>query len=79
MASDDAPGPEWARAVDLVTFGQVRAWLGVARARGNVITNDYRFPRPWFVSEDGKTRLWRRAEVEAWLDENRAGWRGQPS
>jgi predicted DNA-binding transcriptional regulator AlpA len=61
---------------DLVTFGQIRATLGVGRARGYQITRDRDFPAPWFVSEDGTVRLWLRADVERWLDRNRPDWRG---
>jgi hypothetical protein len=81
---DDDPA---ARASELVTSGQIYRWLGVRRQRGNTITSDYRFPRPWFISEDGLTRIWRRALVVAWFDANRPqraaeldasepGWRG---
>jgi hypothetical protein len=71
VASEDAP----VRPEDLVTFGEVRAALGVTKQRAAVITRDHRFPPPWYVSADGTVRLWRRADVEAWLDVNRPGWR----
>jgi hypothetical protein len=76
VTSGDEPGPEWARAADLVTFGQLRELLGVGRTRAQTIVGEHRFPRPWFISEDGKTRLWRRQDIEPWLDVNRPGWRG---
>jgi predicted DNA-binding transcriptional regulator AlpA len=60
---------------DLCTFGQIRAWLGVSRARAYQVTAQRRFPEPWFTGDDGHVRLWRRADVEHWLDENRPGWR----
>lgn len=77
MASDGSPGPQWARAEDLVSFGDVRAALGLSRQRANVIVSRRDFPAPWLTTSDGQTRLWRRAEVEAWLDANRPGWRGE--
>ncbi|ORT48416.1 hypothetical protein KBI5_15795 [Frankia sp. KB5] len=65
-----------ARPEDLVTFGDIREALGVTRQRASVIVGERRFPAPWFVSRDGTTRLWLRAEVETWLDANRPDWRG---
>jgi hypothetical protein len=64
-------GPDFAHAGQLITFGQVRALLAVGRNRASAISHDARFPRPWFVSEDGKIRLWRRKLVVAWIDSNR--------
>lgn len=74
MGADRGPA---AYADELVTFGEVRAALGVAKSRAWTITRDRDFPAPWFVSADGQIRLWRRAEVETWFDANRPGWRGK--
>jgi predicted DNA-binding transcriptional regulator AlpA len=60
---------------ELITFGQVRELLGVGKARAYSITRDYVFPRPWFQGDGGHVRLWRRTDVERWLDEHRRGWR----
>jgi predicted DNA-binding transcriptional regulator AlpA len=76
MASTGEHSDDCARPGDLVTFGEIRTWLGVGRTRGYTITRDRDFPAPWFTSEDSTVRLWRRADVEAWLDRNRPGWRG---
>ncbi|ONH33712.1 hypothetical protein BL253_01125 [Pseudofrankia asymbiotica] len=60
----------------MVTFGEIRAALGVAKSRAWTITRDRDFPAPWFVSADGQIRLWLRSDVEAWLDQHRPDWRG---
>lgn len=81
MTSSD-PRPEVpAVPSELITFGEVRTWLAVSENRAQVITADRRlaFPDPWYVSENGRVRLWRRSDVEAWLDANRPGWRGTAS
>lgn len=83
-AEGDAPARPW----ELVFAGTVYRWLGVRRQHARTLTVDRRFPAPWLTSEDGKTRLWRRALVVAWfethrperaaeLDESEPGWRGQ--
>ncbi|MEX5632156.1 hypothetical protein [Parafrankia sp. FMc2] len=77
MASTEEHGADCARPRDLVTFGDIRAWLGVGRTRGYTITRDRDFPAPWFTSTDGTVRLWLRTDVEAWLDANRQGWRDE--
>ncbi|OHV46652.1 hypothetical protein BBK14_02045 [Parafrankia soli] len=76
MASTQGREDGYAHPSELVTFGQIRATLGVGKARGYQVTRDRDFPEPWFVSEDGTVRLWLRADVEAWLDGHRPGWRG---
>lgn len=65
---DERPGP-----ADLMTFGDIRRRLGVARQRATEITNHWEFPRPWFVSEDRTVRLWLRSEVDAWFAAKRPG------
>lgn len=75
MASTYEHGADCARPGELVTFGDIRAMLGVGRTRGYTVTRDRDFPAPWFESADGTTRIWRRPEVEVWLDRHRRGWR----
>ncbi|CAI7979436.1 conserved hypothetical protein [Frankia sp. Hr75.2] len=77
MASTEGRDDGYAHPSELVTFGQIRATLGVSKARGYQITRDRDFPAPWYTSDDGTVRLWRRADVEGWLDANRKGWRDE--
>jgi predicted DNA-binding transcriptional regulator AlpA len=63
---------------DLMTFTEIRERLGVGKSRAHSISTHFAFPRPWFVDRDGRIRLWRRAEVDAWFDANRPGWRDTP-
>ncbi len=74
MGSDDAR-ERLAAPSDLITFGDIRAVLGVAKSRAWTITRDRDFPAPWFTSADGSQRLWLRSDVEVWLDQHRPGWR----
>lgn len=60
---------------DLIAFAELREMLGVAKARAYVITRDRDFPAPWYVDPDHRIRLWRRADVEEWMDQHRPGWR----
>lgn len=48
--------------------------LGVARSRAYTISRDRTFPEP--VIEKPTYRVWRRVDVEAWMDRYRPGWRG---
>ncbi len=58
---------------DLVGVAEIAGALGVGRARADVISRYRGFPEP-VVTRD-RIRLWRRRDVEAWLDTNRPGWR----
>ncbi|WP_128423040.1 hypothetical protein [Frankia sp. EI5c] len=75
MEGTDGPRP--ATPDELVGIADIRAWLGVATARAYVVSRFRDFPAPWYASEDGRVRLWRRTDVEAWLDANRPGWRDE--
>ncbi|WP_220386581.1 AlpA family transcriptional regulator [Frankia sp. ArI3] len=73
MASSNGPETRPATPADLIGFGELRELLGVARSRAHTISRDRDFPPPWYAGE--KERLWLRADVEAWLDRHRPGWR----
>ncbi|MCM3884124.1 hypothetical protein [Frankia sp. R82] len=45
----------------------------VSRSYANRIANQKGFPDP--LIDRPQLRLWLRADVEAWLDRNRRGWR----
>jgi predicted DNA-binding transcriptional regulator AlpA len=58
----------------LIGIDRIRRKLGVAsRQRADQISRQHGFPRP--VQVEAGRRLWDEAEVDAWLDENRPGWR----
>ncbi|WP_250283161.1 hypothetical protein [Frankia sp. CiP1_Cm_nod2] len=67
---------------DLVDIDQLRELLGrttprgerVARSYADSVANRKGFPDPLIVHP--RLRLWRRRDVERWLDRNRPGWRG---
>ncbi|MEX5631208.1 hypothetical protein [Parafrankia sp. FMc2] len=71
----DRPRP--ATPDELVGIAEIRATLGVATARAYVISRFRDFPAPWYASEDGRVRLWLRADVQLWLDRHRPGWRDE--
>lgn len=71
---------------DLVGIDQLRDLLGRTSRRGEKVARSYAveianskgFPDPLIAhptTEDPQIRLWLRADVEAWLDRNRPGWR----
>ncbi|KLL10814.1 helix-turn-helix transcriptional regulator [Protofrankia coriariae] len=68
-------GPRPATPDELIGIAEIRAILGVGKARAYTITRDRSFPPPWYEGLDGQTRLWLRADVESWLDRHRPGWR----
>jgi len=51
----------------------------VARSYANSISHQRTFPVPLIVHPPGgappRVRMWRLADVEAWMDTNRPGWR----
>jgi hypothetical protein len=67
---------------DLVDINQLRDLLGrtsrrgerVARSYAVSVSNSKGFPDP--LVDHPRLRLWRRSDIEAWLDRNRPGWRG---
>ena len=68
---------------DLVDIDELRELLGrttrraekVARSYADSIANRKGFPDP--LIDHPRLRLWRRADVERWLDANRPGWRDE--
>ncbi|WP_131769208.1 hypothetical protein [Candidatus Protofrankia californiensis] len=68
---------------DLVDIDQLRDLLGRTSRRGERVARSYAvsvanskgFPDP--LIDHPRIRLWRRADVESWLDRNRPGWRGE--
>ncbi|QOC90028.1 helix-turn-helix transcriptional regulator [Micromonospora craniellae] len=57
--------------MELVALGDVADMLGgVSRTRATQITNRPTFPEPIGVVS-GRTRVWRKADVEAWIREHR--------
>lgn len=70
-------GPRPATPDELIGVAELRAILGVGKARAYTITRDRAFPAPWYEGPDGQTRLWLRPDVEAWLDRHRPGWRDE--
>lgn len=77
MTSASEHGDDCARPGDLVTIGELRALLGVRRSQVQNITNHRAFPAPWYQNLPVKIQLWRRQDIEPWLDRNRPGWRDQ--
>jgi predicted DNA-binding transcriptional regulator AlpA len=63
---------------ELIGIAELRAVLGVGKARAYTITRDRSFPAPWYEGQDGQTRLWLRVDVETWLNTHRPGWRDAP-
>jgi predicted DNA-binding transcriptional regulator AlpA len=59
---------------DIVDVADLQSILGIGRSRADTITRFKGFPEP--VIDRPRYRAWRRADVEAWLDRNRPGWRG---
>ncbi|MEV6799215.1 hypothetical protein AB0M91_12845 [Micromonospora rifamycinica] len=56
--------------MDLVGVSEIRTMLGnVSRQRASVIANQRNFPEPVAVLAMGK--VWRKADVEAWIREHR--------
>jgi predicted DNA-binding transcriptional regulator AlpA len=60
--------------VDLSQLGEI---LGVGRSRAYAVSRDRTFPEPAVVRP--RIRLWRRVDVEAWMDAHRPNWRDTPS
>ncbi len=46
---------------------EIAALLGVTRQRASEMAEDERFPKPF--TTEGRSRLWRRDDVEAWIDQ----------
>lgn len=67
MTSGDVPPDEY------MDLEDVRKALGVSRSRAYVVTRDREFPDPVMVRP--RYRVWRRSDVEAYLDAKRPGWR----
>ncbi|SQE00496.1 conserved hypothetical protein [Parafrankia sp. Ea1.12] len=61
--------------VDLVDISDLSSMIGVSRSRADAISRTKGFPDPVFTRP--RIRLWWRAEVEAWADRSRPGWRGE--
>jgi predicted DNA-binding transcriptional regulator AlpA len=68
VAEDDDP-------YDLVGAAELASMLGIGRSRADTLTRMKGFPEPRVQ----RPRLWHRSDVEAWLDANRSGWRGDGS
>ncbi|ETA00846.1 hypothetical protein ThrDRAFT_04716 [Frankia casuarinae] len=68
---------------DAVDIDQLRDLLGRGSRSGERVSREYAsrianakgFPDP--ILDHPRLRLWHRADVEAWLDRNRPGWRGE--
>jgi len=77
--STDGQGADDGRAApgELITIAEIRLWLGVAKTRAYHFSRYRDFPAPWWTSVDGRVRVWRRRDVEPWLDRNRPGWRAE--
>lgn len=79
-AEDDEPVSR-AELRDLVDIDQLRDLLGrgrgerMSRSYATTIANRKGFPDP--LIDHPRLRLWRRGDVERWLDANRPGWRGE--
>jgi predicted DNA-binding transcriptional regulator AlpA len=61
---------------EFVDMADLREMLAVSRSRAYTISRDRTFPEP--VVDRPRYRAWRRAEVEAWMDVHRPGWRVAP-
>ncbi len=72
MSSTDGPPPEPGELLDIA---DIREILAVSKTRAYVISRDRNFPDPWI--DHPRVRLWRRRDVEAWLDTHRPDWRGE--
>ncbi|ABW09740.1 hypothetical protein Franean1_0274 [Parafrankia sp. EAN1pec] len=75
MPTVATPADEPARPGDLIDIAGVRALLGVGKARAYQLSRDKSWPDPWL--DHPQLRLWLRADVEAWLDRHRPGWRDE--
>jgi hypothetical protein len=70
---------------DLIGMKELGIMLGkgskrgetVARSYAHHVSRDRSFPEP--VAEPASGRLWRRRDVEAWLDQHRPKWREGPA
>lgn len=60
---------------DLIDVGEVQALLGLAQPNAvSLYLKRYEdMPRPIVVRSNGKTRLWLRQEIEAWLKTRKRG------
>jgi hypothetical protein len=62
--------------VELVGAAEIRVMLGnVSRQRVNVVTTSKGFPDPYATLTMGK--VWRKADVEAWVREHRPELSGE--
>ncbi|KPM52556.1 hypothetical protein ACG83_30080 [Frankia sp. R43] len=59
---------------DLADITDLAGMLGISRSRADTVSRMKGFPDPAFTRP--RIRLWWRADVEAWADRNRPGWRG---
>lgn len=58
----------------LAGVGEIAALLRVSRTRADQLSRQQGFPRPYDVlaaDTDRPQRIWRRADIEAWIKENR--------
>ncbi|MDG4832308.1 hypothetical protein O7627_23790 [Solwaraspora sp. WMMD1047] len=63
--------------MDLVALAEIQEMLGgVSRTRATEVTNYKTFPAPLAVVASGRVRVWKRAEVAAWIREHRPHQRG---
>jgi predicted DNA-binding transcriptional regulator AlpA len=60
-----------------VDMAELQQLLGVGRSRAYTVSRDRTFPEP--AIDRPRFRAWRRADVEAWLDRYRPGWREPPT
>jgi hypothetical protein len=80
-----APEPDecitYAQLADAVDIDELRVMLGRASRRGERVSRSYAttvadsrsFPAPFL--DHPRLRLWRRGDIETWMDANRSGWR----
>lgn len=61
------------RAVDLMSVADIAAMLNVSRQRADQLTRYKGFPEPVAAVNNGRMRIWRTEDVEAWKRENRSG------
>lgn len=55
--------------MDLVGVAEIAALLGVSKQRADQLTRTAAFPKP--VSELASGRIWRRRDVERWIEKHR--------
>lgn len=65
--------------LDLVSATEIAVMLGLSRQRVQQLASSGELPEPLGVLEVSHTKIWLRADIEAWMEARRNKGGGRPS